>query len=95
MESLVRTLQEELKQNVYTKTMTISVEGVNGSENYILLRGRTKTFYLKQCAQEAVRRLIPDGVRLRNEIDVLYSTTSVGYDGGDDENAAPEPRKPR
>ena len=81
MESLVRKLQEELRTNAYTKSIRVSVEGFNGSENFILLTGSSKTFYQKQCAQEVIRKFIPDGITLRNEIDVLYSTETSGYDG--------------
>lgn len=92
MQELVRKLVEQLEQNAHTKTFNIKVEGVNGSENFILLRGTCRSFYQKQCAQEVIKGLIPEGVRLRNEIDVLYSTNGSGYDGEDDDLAQRKPR---
>lgn len=92
MQKLVRKLSEQLGQNAHTKTIDIKVEGANGNENFILLTGTCRSFYQKQCAQEAIKPLLPAGVWLRNEIDVLYSTNGSGYDGEADDFASRNPR---
>ncbi len=79
MKELVEKARQELRTNAYVRyNLKIEVTGVNGSENFILLKGAGKSFFQKQMAQEVVLRIIRSSgkekdISLRNEIDVDYS----------------------
>lgn len=82
MKSLTLAAQEELEQNSHTKKCNIQVRAIaDNDEKIILLTGCVKSFYKKQCAQEAIRKLFPE-VRIRNDIFVLYKGEEGSYDSG-------------
>ena len=73
MDGLIREVRRELASRCdWARHFDIGVEGrnMNGSGNFILLTGRTGTYYQKQMAQEAALTIIRrrQGVELLNEI---------------------------
>jgi hypothetical protein len=77
MDDLVNEVQKELGRSAWVKRLEIRVQWirVNDSETFILLTGKSTSFYYKQIAQETALRVLrrqKSLVNLKNDIAVLY-----------------------
>jgi osmotically-inducible protein OsmY len=63
-------LRKELENHILAKTGNrLQNLDVELSSNGVCLHGQTKTFYVKQLAQQSIREMLPD-VQVQNDIRV-------------------------